>query len=222
MSSTEERGIESLTAPPCCTFVLKVFPFSIVGSPLSENLLQHRHSLGHSFLQGIFTFCGLGPPWASGGYLLHCEPPCAAGAACLTVICSICCRETSAAVTGARPPFLLHWPKCLQSCFLHLIFLHSSLSHTAAVQCFYPFVNKFSNRYHQPGCGFSCAQWWVCWSQVNRLEPSGTARLSDRYGSTLFSQSAPLQSLASSTVPRTLHAPCHLFCINSCIPHLKG
>ena len=93
-----------------------------------------------------------GPPWAAGGYLLHCGPPWAAGgqpASCLTMGITTGCRVLSALAPGASPPppSSLTWV----SAGLFLSYSPSSLQQQlllCRLGFFFPFLNLLSQRHY--------------------------------------------------------------------------
>jgi len=93
------------------------------------------------------------PPWAAGGYLLHCGPPWAGrGTACLTMVFSTGCMGISAPAPGAPP----HPPSALTLVSAELILTqsHSSLQLQMPLCIwrrfiFFPFLTMVSRRcYH--------------------------------------------------------------------------
>ena len=93
------------------------------------------------------------PPWSSMG----CR-----GTTCITMVFSMGRRGVSAWTPGAPPPLLLLWSWCLQGCFSHFFFLHSSLACVA----FCTFLNMLSRGVPPVAEGLSCALRWLCWSRL--------------------------------------------------------
>ena len=96
-----------------------------------------------------------GPPWATGGDLLHRGPPWAAWAQPTSPWLSPqAAGESLLQRLGHFLPLLLHWPWCLQSCFSHIV---SPLSPAAVVEGFpppTPFFTALPQRCYDHG-------WWA-------------------------------------------------------------
>lgn len=125
---------------------------------------------------------------------------------CLTVVFTSGCRGILLQCLEHLLSFLQR-PWCLQSSLSHLFFL-TPLFLTAAVKCFYPFLNMLSHRCHQLGWGLSCVLQWVWQSCLHWLAGCG---------SSLSSLRLALQSPASTTCPRAHDASSYWFWTNNYI-----